>query len=178
MIVWSDSAHQLSLGPTGTNRQRRTDCRMLMVYKGVKIQPILGRNFCVRQFYIFACGSTTSCAMVKWVIQADSAGHKGPEITLEGILIVVEGCFTAQRSGSDLTKTHCHQCQLPSFYTYPANCSTNPPSISSRRETIQTVVLTDWFYSPFQLLMQPPFSLPFSARTNTTGVGLWRSHYR
>ena len=97
------------------------------------------------------------------MLQLDSAGQKGPEITLEGILIVVEGCFTAERSGSDF----CHQWLL-SFYTYPANCSTNPPSISSRRETIQTVVLTDWFYSPFQLRMQPPFSLPFSARTNTT----------
>ena len=61
--------------------------------------------------------------MDKWMLRLDSAGQKGPEITLEGILIVVEGYFTAERNGSGLTlKTHqCHQWLL-SFYTYPANC--------------------------------------------------------
>ena len=61
--------------------------------------------------------------MDKWMLRLDSAGQKGPEITLEGILIVVEGCLTAERNGSGLTlKTHqCHQWLL-SFYTYPANC--------------------------------------------------------
>ena len=34
------------------------------------------------------------------MLRLDSAGQKGPEITLEGILIVVEGCLTAERSGS------------------------------------------------------------------------------
>jgi hypothetical protein len=41
--------------------------------------------------------------MGKWILRLDSAGQKGPEITLEGILIVVEGCFTAERTcGSGL----------------------------------------------------------------------------
>ena len=58
--------------------------------------------------------------MDKWILWLDLAGQKGPEITLEGILIVVEGCFTGERSGAGLTKTHCTW--LLSFYTYPANC--------------------------------------------------------
>jgi hypothetical protein len=37
--------------------------------------------------------------MDKWMLRLDSAGQKGPEIILEGILIVVEGCFTAERKG-------------------------------------------------------------------------------
>ena len=48
----------------------------------------------------------TSRAMEKWMLVLDSAGQKGPEIPLEGILIVVEGCFTAEINGSGLTKTH------------------------------------------------------------------------
>jgi hypothetical protein len=40
--------------------------------------------------------ATTSRAMDKWMLRLDSAGQKGPEIILEGILIVVEGCFTAE----------------------------------------------------------------------------------
>jgi hypothetical protein len=36
--------------------------------------------------------------MGKWVLRLDSAGQKGPEINLEGILIVVEGWFTADIS--------------------------------------------------------------------------------
>jgi hypothetical protein len=43
--------------------------------------------------------ATTSRAMDKWMLRLDSAGQKGPEIILEGILIVVEGCFTAERKG-------------------------------------------------------------------------------
>ena len=46
--------------------------------------------------------ATTSRAMDKWMLRLDSAGQKGPEITLEGILIVVEGCFTAERNGSPI----------------------------------------------------------------------------
>ena len=41
--------------------------------------------------------ATTSRAMDKWVLRLDLARRKGPEITLEGILIVAEGCFTAER---------------------------------------------------------------------------------
>ena len=44
--------------------------------------------------------------MDKWMLRLDSTGQKGPEIPLEGVLIVVEGCFTAEINGSDLTKTH------------------------------------------------------------------------
>jgi len=36
---------------------------------------------------------TTSRAMNKWMLQLDSTGQKGPEITLEGVLIVVESGF-------------------------------------------------------------------------------------
>ena len=35
----------------------------------------------------------------------DSAGRKGSQITLEGVLIVVEGSFTAERNGPGLTKS-------------------------------------------------------------------------
>jgi hypothetical protein len=40
--------------------------------------------------------------MGKWMIRLDSAGQQGPEITLEGILILVEGWFTAERNGSPI----------------------------------------------------------------------------
>ena len=50
--------------------------------------------------------ATTSRAMDKWMLQLDSAAQKGPEISLEGILIVVEGCVTAEVNGSSLTKTN------------------------------------------------------------------------
>ena len=46
--------------------------------------------------------ATTCRAMDKWMLRLDSAAEKGPEISLEGILIVVEGCFTAERSGSSM----------------------------------------------------------------------------
>jgi hypothetical protein len=46
--------------------------------------------------------ATTSKAMDKWMLHFDSAGQKGPEITLESILIVVEQCFTAERNGSPI----------------------------------------------------------------------------
>jgi hypothetical protein len=63
-----------------------------------------GRNFLLSDFGdVLANLATTNKAMDKWRLRLDSAGQKGPEITLEGILIVVEGCFTAertQRSGS------------------------------------------------------------------------------
>jgi len=46
--------------------------------------------------------------MDKWMLRLDSADQKGPEIPLEGVLIVVEGWFTAERSGSGLTKHSVH----------------------------------------------------------------------
>ena len=57
---------------------------------------------------VLATLATTSRAMGKWMLRRNSAGQKGPEISLEGILIAVEGWFTAERnlrSGSAL-KTH------------------------------------------------------------------------
>ena len=60
-----------------------------------------GRNFFPSDFGdVLANLATTNRAMDKWISRLDSAGQKGPEITLEGILIGVEECFTAERSGS------------------------------------------------------------------------------
>jgi hypothetical protein len=60
-----------------------------------------GRNFLLSDFGdVLANLATTNKAIDKWRLRLDSAGQKGPEITLEGILMVVEGCFTAERSGS------------------------------------------------------------------------------
>jgi hypothetical protein len=52
--------------------------------------------------HVLATLATTSRAMGKWMLRLDSAGQKGPEIPLEGILIVVEGWFTAERNGSPI----------------------------------------------------------------------------
>jgi len=41
---------------------------------------------------------TSGRSMDKPMSQLDSAGQKGPEITLEGVLIVVKGWFTAGRN--------------------------------------------------------------------------------
>jgi hypothetical protein len=38
---------------------------------------------------VLASLATTSRAMDKWMLQLDSAGQKGPETTLEGVLIVL-----------------------------------------------------------------------------------------
>jgi hypothetical protein len=51
---------------------------------------------------VLATLATTSKAMGKWMLRLDSEGQKSPEITLEGILIVVEGWFTAKRNGSPI----------------------------------------------------------------------------
>ena len=81
-----------------TNPPRFSECRLLMLYKGMKMY---GRNFLPSDFGdVLANLATTNRAMDKWMSWLDSAGQKGPEITLEGILIVVEGCLTAERSGS------------------------------------------------------------------------------
>src|SRR5271170_6884528 len=112
-------------GFNASNRSRNnpphcSNCRLLMLYKVVKK---LWAEFLPSDFGdVLANLATTNRAMDKWMLRLDSAGQKGPEIILQGILIVVEGCFTAERTcGSGLTETHCHQWLL-SFYTYPANC--------------------------------------------------------
>jgi hypothetical protein len=56
--------------------------------------------------------------MGKWMLRLDLAGQKGPEITLEGILIVVEGLFTADSDRAQWPK----HTWLPPSCTYPANC--------------------------------------------------------
>ena len=61
-----------------------------MLYKRVKIPPNWADIFGVSIFFAFACGSTTSGGMAKWMTQADSVHQIGPETTLQGILIVVE----------------------------------------------------------------------------------------
>jgi hypothetical protein len=38
---------------------------------------------------VLASLATTSRAMDKWMLQLDSTGQKGPETTLEGVLIVL-----------------------------------------------------------------------------------------
>jgi hypothetical protein len=76
-----------------------------------------GRNFLLSQFGdVLANLATRNRAMDKWISRLDSAGQKGPEVTLEGILIVVEGCFTAERNGSPIdqnTLCYCWEVPLP-----------------------------------------------------------------
>ena len=76
-----------------------------------------GRNLLLSDFGdVLANLATTNKAMDKWRVRLDSAGQKGPEITLEGILIVVEGCFTAERNGSPIgldQNTLCWEVPLP-----------------------------------------------------------------
>ena len=38
--------------------------------------------------------------MHKWMLPLDSTGQKGPEIPLEEVLNIVEGCFTTARNGT------------------------------------------------------------------------------
>jgi hypothetical protein len=126
-----------------------------------------GRNFLPSDFGdVLANLATTSRAMDQIMLQLDSAGQKGPEITFEGILILVEGRFTAERSGSDLTKTHLPP-MAPVFLHISRKLLNKSPYPVPRQFKLW-FLLTGSTLSPFQLLMQPPFSLPFSARTNTT----------
>ena len=83
-----------------TNPPRYSNCRLVMLYKVVK--KLWAEFFALRLWRCSGQPSTTSRAMDKWMLRLDSADQKGPEITLEGILIVVEGCFTAERNGSPI----------------------------------------------------------------------------
>src|SRR5271154_1677331 len=57
-----------------------------------------GRNFSPSEIGdVLASLATTSRAMDKWMLQLDSACLKGPETTLEGVLIVVKSCRTTDR---------------------------------------------------------------------------------
>src|SRR5271155_5314707 len=60
---------------------RCSDCRLLMLYKVLKIQPTLGA-ICVPRFFVLACNTTTSDPMDKRRLQADSAHRMGLETTL------------------------------------------------------------------------------------------------
>ena len=74
-----------------------------MLYKEVK--KLWAEFFALRGSdfgHVLANLATTSRAPDKWMSRLDSAGQKGPEITLEGILIVVEGWFTAERNESPI----------------------------------------------------------------------------
>jgi hypothetical protein len=50
--------------------------------------------------------ATTSRAMDKWMLQLDSAGQKGPETALEGVLIVVRSCCTTDRKMCTISPLH------------------------------------------------------------------------
>jgi hypothetical protein len=63
----------------------------------------LGGIFACGIFNLFALNSTTKRAITKWRPWLDLARQTGPETTLKAILIVVEGCFTAEKTcGSGL----------------------------------------------------------------------------
>jgi hypothetical protein len=88
----ADSAHQTGLKPT-------LHAFLIVVESGDGGGEKSWRNFLPSDFGdVLATLATTSRAMSKWMLRLDSAGQKGPEITLEGILIVVEGWFTAERT--------------------------------------------------------------------------------
>jgi len=48
--------------------------------------------------------ATTSRGMDKWILQLDSGGQKGQEISLKGVLIVVQRCFTTDIAPKPLDK--------------------------------------------------------------------------
>jgi len=84
-----------AVGFSASNRSRidsprSSDSRLVMLYKGVKIQPSLGGIFSCGIWMFLACGTTTRSAMVKQMVQADSAHQIGLKPTLHTILIVVE----------------------------------------------------------------------------------------
>src|SRR5271154_4330262 len=57
-----------------------------------------GRNFSPSEIGDFLASlATTSRAMDKWMLQLDSACQKGPETTLERVLIVVKSCRMTDR---------------------------------------------------------------------------------
>jgi hypothetical protein len=86
----ADSAHQTGLKPT-------LHAFLIVVESGDSGGEKSWRNFLLSDFGdVLANLATTNKAMDKWRLRLDSAGQKGPEITLKGILIVVEGCFTAE----------------------------------------------------------------------------------
>jgi hypothetical protein len=64
-----------------------SDCRLVMLYRRVKIQPSLGA--CVSQFFVLACSIRTNGPMDKRRPQADSAHQIGLKLTLHAFLIVV-----------------------------------------------------------------------------------------
>jgi hypothetical protein len=99
-----DSAHQVGPKPT---------LLAVLTVGGDAVQggeKALGGIFASGVLNLFACNSTTKGAMVKWRQRLDSAGQKGPEIAMEGVLILLEGNFTAERNGSGLTKSQPVQC--------------------------------------------------------------------
>jgi len=86
-----------------TNPPRFSDCRLLVLYKGMKT---CGRNFWLpdRDFQMSEFGWATQPARenLDFGIASQPESQNGPEITLKGILIVVEGRFMAERNGSPI----------------------------------------------------------------------------
>ena len=102
-----------------TNPSRCSDCRLVMLYKVVKK---LWAEFLHAELGTFLLLPQELQDL--WTREGHSwIQHikRVQKTTLEGIPIVVEGCFTAERNRSGLTKTPCTRWLL-SFYTYPANC--------------------------------------------------------
>src|ERR1700685_4534812 len=72
-----------------TDPPRFSDCRLVMLYRGVKIQPSLATFLCP-DIFVLACISITINPMDKRRTRADSAHQIGLRPTLHAFLIVVE----------------------------------------------------------------------------------------
>jgi hypothetical protein len=88
-----------TLNGSSTDPPWSSDCRLLILYKVVK--KLWVEFFALRLWRCSATLATTSRAMGEWMLRLDSACQKGPEITLIGVLIVVERWFTAWRKWID-----------------------------------------------------------------------------
>jgi hypothetical protein len=147
----ADSAHQIGLQPT---------LHAVLIVGGDAVQggeKTLGGIFGSGVFNLFACNSTTKGVMVKWRQRLDSAGQKGPEIAMEGVLILAEVNFTAERNGSGLTKSQsvapvflrishkllsvlvafCSWCLLPQFARFDSTRNPRPQLHTIQLHTLQ-----------------------------------------
>jgi hypothetical protein len=72
---------------------------LIVVQSGITGAEEVQRNFLPSDFGdVLANLTTTSRAMDKWMLRLDSAGQKDPEITLKGVLIVVESWYTTGKN--------------------------------------------------------------------------------
>src|SRR5271170_1696483 len=82
-----------------------------------------GRNFSPSEIAdVLASLATPSRAMDKWMLQLDSACQKGPETTLEEVLIVVKSCCTTDWKICNISPCHIPKpCSLlGTIYTFLA----------------------------------------------------------